>query len=325
MQEVCAILLTLHLLESRPLPETLATLLAQRTRSLTTALSRPRDRNLNGSAPEASTSAHDSTGTKSRKVVIRAVRQKLKAVLDILVKTMETSRTNFLRRAQQDGLPLMADVLRYVQGEEDTAEKSLPSEVRLSSQSLLSSLPSSNHFLLLPASVKLYRPYVDDSSLKTTDGKTFGHRLEEWFQKALQSLKTAMESWFSELHSIRDLWQICGWCKTWIRSTKSLDAREVNEFNKIMDAVCKQQATKIWRSVLTSTHRTFQDRLESTLHTLSKDLECPGMSSLMLMKPSYHSYRHVCRRAASSISIRCRSTIVEWSHDIKHIIHRSFV
>lgn len=136
-------LLTLHLLESRPLPETLATFLAQRTRSLTQALNRPRDRSLNGRAPEASRSTRRA-GSKTRKVVIREVRQKLKAVLDVLVKTMGTSRMIFLQQAGGESLPLMAGVLRYVQGEDDAVEQTLPPEVRLSSQTLLSSLPASD-------------------------------------------------------------------------------------------------------------------------------------------------------------------------------------
>lgn len=280
VQEVCAILLTLHLLESRPLPETLATFLAQRTRSLTSTLNRPKDRFLNGNAPEAPSSSQAANVTKSPKVVMRDVRQRLKAVLDVVVRTMGTSRTIFLQRSGYDW-PLMHDVLRFVQGEDGTSEKPLPTEVRLSSQTLLTSLPSSNHFLLLPTSIKSYRPYVDGSPLLASEqGDQFSRKLQEWFQKALQSIKSAMESWFAELSTIHDLWEIRRWCLAWLRKTNGLDTRETDEFEAILNAVCRQQAVKIWKSALTSTDEAFRQRLSSSIATVrqSSNGNCPGAS-----------------------------------------------
>ncbi|KAI0706115.1 hypothetical protein BC835DRAFT_1260582 [Cytidiella melzeri] len=265
--EVCAILLTLHLLESRPLPETLATFLAQRTRSLNASLNRTKDRILNGNAIDAA-SPQDGTNVKSRRVIIREVKQKLKAALEIVVRTMGISRRIFI--PQSDGnSPLMNQVLHHVQNNDTISAKTLPAEVRLTSQTLLTTLPSSNHFLLLPPSIKWYKPYIDGSPLlASAQGAQFKQKLDDWFEKAMQNIRTAMELWFAELSTIRDLWELRRWCQAWLQSAEGLDARETGEFRTVLDSVCRQLAVMIWKSALKLSEVAFREHLDSALETI---------------------------------------------------------
>ncbi|KAI0095095.1 hypothetical protein BDY19DRAFT_988865 [Irpex rosettiformis] len=267
--EVCAILLTLHLLESRPLPETLATFLAQRTRSLNASLNRTKERASSSSAADAS-SAQDSI-TKSRKVLIREIRQRLKVVLDIVVRTVGTSRRIFVQQPESNSA-LMHEVLRHVQGEDDPSAKSLSSEVALTSQTLLTSLPSSNHFILLPASIRLYKPYIDASPLLASEQSgQIKQKLGDWFQKAVQTIKFAMESWFAELGNMHDLWELRRWCKKWLRSATGLDGREIDQFSATLDLVCRQLAVKIWKFALASTEVAFRKRLVSAVDIIRQN------------------------------------------------------
>ena len=173
-------MLTLHLLESRPLHETLATLLSQRSRTLTSALAE-----VPANAPNGGHSSQDGTSVRSRKIVIRGVRQKLKAVLEVVSRTLGTSRAIFVG-SPGEPISLMQGVLEFIHSDTLQSSSHLPADLRLTSQSLLSTLPSSNHFLLLPSNVRLYKPYVDEGSLAAPDtAEQFVRKLEEWFQKAL--------------------------------------------------------------------------------------------------------------------------------------------
>ncbi|KAI0347787.1 hypothetical protein BDW22DRAFT_1319545 [Trametopsis cervina] len=267
--EVCAILLTLHLLESRPLPETLATFLAQRTRSLTTSLNRPKERTANGSAADP-TPSQDAKPTKSGKVVVREVRQKLKAALDIVVRTMGISRTVFIRQTDNEH-SLMQDVLRHIQEEAGASSRALPNEIRLTSQTLLSSLPSSNHFLLLPVTIRTYKPYVDGSALLSgTQGIQYKTKLGEWFGKAMKNVQAAMDIWFAEFSTIHDLWEVRRWCGAWLQSTKGLDTQEILEVEATLNTVCRQHALRIWKAALTASEVAFRERLASALDTVAE-------------------------------------------------------
>ncbi|KAI0803332.1 hypothetical protein BC629DRAFT_1283940 [Irpex lacteus] len=300
--EVCAILLTLHLLESRPLPETLATFLAQRTRSLNANLTRSSELAPNGSASVASADEEGGVA-KSRKVIIRETRRKLKTVLDIVMRTVGISRRIFIQSANSSGL--MREVLRHVQGEIGVSTESLPSEVALTSQTLLTSLPSSNHFLLLPVAIRSYKPYIDAGPLLASeqDGQ-IKNKLGDWFKKAVQSIESAMGSWFAGLNTIRDVWELRRWCKTWLRSADELDAQEIEEFEAVLDSVCRQLAVKIWKSALNVTDAVFRQHVSTAVENIRKNHGIASMDiapvNYLFNAPSVPSVAHGTTIIASS-------------------------
>lgn len=248
---MCAILLALHLLESRPFAEALNTFLAQRSKSLTTALARPKDRLTNGNALDNISSAPGTQLKRSRKAELRDIRHRLKTVLEIVSRTLAAGRTIFL-----DEPALMQRVLAHIQAPGPVSFDALPPEVRLTSQALLSSLPSSNHFLLLPASIKSYKPYVDVESLSSPKSGRFVSSLTEWFYTAMHSIQSAMVSWFSELNSIRELWETRIWCRTWLCTAEGFHVSEKESINASIDSICRERAAEIWKSILSSTDTT---------------------------------------------------------------------
>lgn len=279
--EVCAILLALHLLESRPFAEALNTFLSQRTRCLANALARHKERMQNGFSSGPHSSHHvGSAEAPAAKTELRDVRQRSKTVLDIVSRTLGTARTIFLDEDHEPSL--MRKVIACLQASTPSSSEELPPEVRLTSQILLSSLPSSNHFLLLPATIKGYKPYVDVDSLSHEKQVRFSQSLAEWFQSAMQTIRTAMSSWFSSLVTIRELWAARAWCRKLIRSSQGLRSDERTSINAAMDAICRSRAEEIWKSVLTSADATFRSHLESALSQLKQ----PGGSDLPDAQPA---------------------------------------
>lgn len=267
---MCAILLALHLLESRPFAETLNTFLAQRTRCLTTALARSKDRlpNGNGSAAELSLAHTVASDGRSRKIVIRDMRHRLKTVLEIVCKTLGSSRDVFLGGSEKP--PLMRQVLAHIQAPVPSSSDDLPSEVRLTSQALLSSLPSSNHFLLLPSTVKSYKPYVDVDSLSSQKEARFAKSLEGWFATSMETVRSAMTSWFAELNTIRELWEMRAWCRQWLQTTQGAQREEKAALHACIDEICRLRAVEIWKSVLSSIDAAFREHLDSALSELKQ-------------------------------------------------------
>lgn len=261
-------MLALHLLESKPFPETLSSFLAQRSKSLSAALSRPKERPMNGSAIDPLSSPEGSA--KKPKSAVLEVRRKLKMVLDIVCKTLCASRAVLLQGPEgQD--PLMLRVLKHIQDEDPGLEAELPPELRLTSQSLLSTLPSSNHFLLLPFSVRAYKPYVEEASLSPPEKQAqIARKLGDWSRTALQNIQTAMTSWFSELNSIRELWQLRAWCRRWLEKSQGLEDDERVLIHSSVDSICRQKALELWKTALDSAKNAFREKLEAALASLGQ-------------------------------------------------------
>lgn len=207
-----------------------------------------------------------SVPARSRKIIVREVRQKLKAVLEILSRTVETARAIFIGDTSH---PLMSAVLEHIQADSPQAAFDLSPELRLTSSTLLSTLPSSNHFLLLPSNVRLYKPYVDSGSLSTAETtKQLAFKLNEWFQKSLRQVQQALESWFADLTSVREVWKLRKWASAWISSTEALLAEEKALLYSSLDDTCRQRATSVWKSALASIAADFREQLQKSLRSL---------------------------------------------------------
>jgi conserved oligomeric Golgi complex subunit 1 len=206
-------------------------------------------------------------------VIVRDVRQKLKTVIDVVVRTMGVSRRIFLGQTDENS-PLMYDVLHHIQSEDVSAAKSLPAEVRLTSHTLLTSLPSSNHFLLLPASIKSYKPYLESSFLLAgAQNMEFKTKLEDWFKKALQTIRASMELWLAELDTIRELWGVRRWCKRLLNSAIGLEAGEISQFSDALDSVCRHFAVKIWKTALHSSEMAFREQLAAAIKNIELEFD----------------------------------------------------
>ncbi|KAI0734996.1 hypothetical protein C8Q76DRAFT_710587 [Earliella scabrosa] len=278
--EVCATLLTLHLLESRPLPETLSIYLAQRTKTLSGMLNRTASTSANGDAKPNGKGPH-----RPRKVAVRETKQKVEAVLDAIARTVHTARCMFAD-SESSSPPLMKLALQFFQAPSDDPG-ALPTELQLSTQILLTTLPSSSHFLLLPQSIRTYKPYIDGAAVMTpTLQPHLRDKLESWFKRAVQDARSAVADWFAGLDSVREVWDVRTSLLSWLKGADGLESPERHEIESIIDSACQNQATSVWRGALDALVSSFRDAIDSA----TQALEQAGNENPYDMRPIEHLF-----------------------------------
>ncbi|KAI8990445.1 hypothetical protein BD414DRAFT_458895 [Trametes punicea] len=266
--EVCATLLTLHLLESRPLPETLSIFLVQRMKTLSSLLNRNASGSANGHAPN--TKPNGKAPHKPRKAIVRETKQRAEAALDAVSCTIAVSRLIFSGSPGHSSM--MKQALDFFQNPSDTPGH-LPSELQLSTQNLLSSLPSSSQLLLLPLSIRTYKPYVDGSPLATPDLQTqLRDKLGDWFQRSVQDIRHALSDWFAPLESVRDVWDVRSGLLQWLKNADGLESSERQEFESVIEAVALEQATTVWKAALHHLEASFRDEVGSASTALTESV-----------------------------------------------------
>ncbi|KAM5533953.1 hypothetical protein V8D89_012378 [Ganoderma adspersum] len=267
--EVCATLLTLHLLESRPLPETLSIYLAQRTKMLSGLLARNASTSVNGSATHVKPSGKVSH--RPRRVVLRETKQKTEALLDAISRTITTARFMFADDGSATSC-LMKQALQFFHTPSEDPGP-LPQELRLTTHTLLTTLPSSNHLLLLPQSIRMYKPYIDGASVMTlTLQSQLREKLESWFKKMIQDVRGAFAHWFASLETMREVWDVRDSLLTWLKGAQGLDSPERQELESIINTASRIQATCVWKGELEALETSFRDGLVSATKTLEQEL-----------------------------------------------------
>ncbi|KAJ7293153.1 hypothetical protein C8J57DRAFT_1161634 [Mycena rebaudengoi] len=274
-EDTCAALLTLHLLDSRPLAETLSVFLSQRSKTLHAMLTRTAEnatpisplspslsRRVNGHPPEK---RPPPAASGARKTSVREVKEATQAALDALVQTLISARRIY--EESESHQSMIGAVLEYIQSDSTTSASQHP-ELQLTTQALLATLPSSTHFLLLPPSLRSYKPYVDLSSSSSLIAPAhFVHALDAWFQSASQSLQGAAAAWFGELHAVAEVWTLRASIRTWIAAA-ALARGEADALTAIFDAAAQQRVLGIWKLALADAEEAFQTRLASATTTL---------------------------------------------------------
>ncbi|KAJ7170058.1 Vps51/Vps67 domain-containing protein [Mycena filopes] len=274
-EDVCAALLTMHLLESKPLTDALDTFLGQRSKTLLSMLSRATDhsptsplypslsRRANGHVPDK----RPAPGT-SRKASVREVKDATQSALDAMVKTLTTSRSIFEEDADSKS-SMIGAVLEYIQSDSTTPSSTvISSELQLTTPALLTTLPSSTHFLLLPPALRSYKPYVDLSSFSALiDPSHFTHTLSEWFQNSNRNLASAAAKWFAELHSVAEVWTLRASIRQWIDAA-GLKEEETQTLKAIFEDAAQQRVLNVWKLALSDAEDAFQLQLAAATASL---------------------------------------------------------
>lgn len=266
LQETCAILVTLHLLDSRPLNETLSAILSQRSKSLQTVLAWAPDSGPTQNGP-AKRKGQDSA---TRSVSIREVTQVMKNALSTIAQTVCTSRTIFQRRGSEPSL--IDRVLESIQSESETSDSvsKLPAELQLSTQSLLSQLTSSANFQLLPPDLRSYKPYVDlHSSSATLTQVIFSQKLQEWFRTSSDRWKSSASQWFSGINTVKEVWTLRSSVRRFI-STSGLEDSEKDIVSSNLDYLCHDRILDIWKKTLSGAEDEFKRRIHSSISVTSE-------------------------------------------------------
>ena len=241
--------------------DVLSVFLTQRARSLQATLTRspksvPNGSSLNGVAPP-----------KSKKAAVREVREGLEGVLEAIASTVGVARDVFHNRGDEEP-SLMSRVLSFIQVDVTPTDTSLPSDLQMSTHHLLSTLPSASHFLLLPSSIRLYKPFVDSASATSSlSSVQLAGRLSEWFSKAVAELRTVAKGWFAELRTLKEVWAVRSWFGDWL-GAKKLEDEERRGLAEVVDDIAHGQAVEILRTALRNLQNDFRDGLANALSLL---------------------------------------------------------
>lgn len=254
-------------------------LLSQRTKAFHALLDKPPSTSQPNSPKHTDTNiiavnGHPSKSTghyKSPKRRIREVRHATEVALDTISRTLKTARDIF--QATPPSRHSMAiGVLEYIQSDspsKSTAAHTLPPELMLTTQTLLTTLPSSAHFLLLPANLRSYKPYVDlNSPSSSMPHELFIKTLDEWFKRTSEKLQDSLETWFSGLESAKEVWRLRSWIRKWVTSASRLDSHEQQHFKKLFDESSRRRMIVIWKSALAEAEKNFRNKLDSSLSDL---------------------------------------------------------
>lgn len=192
-------------------------------------------------------------------------------VLEAISNTIKTSRTVFERRGSQPSI--IETVVAHIHSDsaDPQIQATLPAELQLTTQSLLMTLPSSTHFLLLPPNLRLYKPYVDlSSSSSSVPHANFVQKLEEWFGSSMEDFQGALEKWFLDLRSVKEVWNIRQSIRRWIYSASGLKDQEIQDLMSKFDNVCQRRITNIWKTAVLDAEKSFQAQLISAIASLGE-------------------------------------------------------
>lgn len=257
-EDTCATILTLHILESRPLTDTLTTYLSQRTRTMHTLVSKNpviMTTAISDGIPTTQTNGHPLGASKlaQSKCIpandrLQAVKSSLLILVEVIARTVNCARNVF--QSQRPTQPALAiRVLEQMHTESPTVsdpETTLPSELALSTQMILSGLPSSSYFTLLPASIRSYKPYVELSSASSSvPGHFLEDKLRTWFDQSCSILRDSLDRWLLELNSVKSVWNIRSSLRKWLL-TSEMVRMEQTALDTLFEEAVRKRVTAIW-------------------------------------------------------------------------------
>ncbi|KAF8581650.1 hypothetical protein K439DRAFT_1618864 [Ramaria rubella] len=295
-EDACSTVLTLHLLDSLPLKETLSTLLHQRSRTLNGLLSHNLDAR-SFSRPgspifKSRGQVHPTNGlptgrspthSRNRKDVVREVRTALLELFDIVYGTMGTNgQKSFVERSLED------------------IHSGNSPEIVLTTSALMTTLPSSTHLLTLPPSILSYKPYIDLKSPSShVDPVVLHEKVSAWFDKAMGGIAGRVQVWFSCLESIREVWSIRRKVLARLHASQGLEEHERSQIQTVLDNGVKGRVGEVMALALGDLEKTLDTTLRKAVHNIKgevKDIQldinpstflfsAPTISTLLLQIP----------------------------------------
>jgi hypothetical protein len=258
----------LHLLDSRPLNETLVALLSQRSKTLQSILTWNSDSGTSINNNLSHNSNGNATEQKSQAAVtsvpVREMTQIVKKALITISQSVCTARSIFRHEASEPSL--IGRVLESIQADSSKPHQSsprLPNELYLSTENLLANLTSSANFQLLPSTIKSYKPYVDLNSSSTFLAQPqSSQKVQTWFQQSSSLWQTCAAGWLTGLQTMKQVWTLRSSIRRWIM-TSGLEEEEIIHLLSITDSLCHERIVRIWTQTLTGAEALFKSRLNS--------------------------------------------------------------
>lgn len=278
-EDTCATILTLHILESRPLTDTLTTYLSQRMRTMHTLVSKNSiimttaipngvpTTQTNGHPPGASKLAQSKRFPPNDR--LPEVKSLLLILVEVISRTVNCARNVF--QSQRPTQPALAiRVLEQMHTESPTVSHpatSLPDELALSTQTILSGLPSSSYFTLLPAGIRSYKPHVELSSASSSVPEDFlEDKLRTWFDQSCSILRDSLDRWLLELDSVKSVWNVRSSLRKWLLASGLVKA-EQTALDTLFEEAVRKRVTAIWTNTIHGAKELFLKALSSLTPT----------------------------------------------------------
>lgn len=204
---------------------------------------------------------------------VREYKQTLQTVLTSITTTVKASRIIYFDSPDQPSL--LTGVLRHIQADFSTTRPpsvSANSELLLTTYSLLTSLPSSAHLLLLPENLRSYKPYVDlSSSSSTIPQAQVSQKLQGWFTDACNTFVSGAGQWMTSLQEVKEVWSVRTLVHNWIRSSTGLEKEEYGQLTQLFDDICHQRVLSIWRTSFSDAQSAFKRTISEAVETVNKN------------------------------------------------------
>ena len=262
-------MLSLHLLDSLPMTDALDSFLKHRTRSLQGLLSVSGSSKQTPTQPtEKSTKAHYPDKRASREAL-----DSLRAALNAIAWTVGTARDIF-HVGSKDSPSLLVKVLAFLQVDSPSgANPSIPDELQLTTQTLLTSLPSSGHFSFLPEDITTYKPFIDlESPSSRVEQTTLESKLDAWMDSTMVNLRESTKTWLSRLGSIQLVWDVRNGVLKWLDENSHFSGEEQLRIRGLVDGVCQSRVQEIWHIALDAMQLALKTNLSSLLKSVKDEV-----------------------------------------------------
>lgn len=281
-QETLDAIISLVLLDSLSLGDTLSIYLSQRGKAVQTFFSSSHlySKRLNHSktfsGSQGVDKGRDIEATVDGKRKHRDARQALYHAIDLLSDTIHTARTIYAR--ESSGLSLIEARLTRMQTE---------GNVELSTERVLSGLPSASLLALyLPPSIKSYTPYINSSATSFQLPDSFlSAQLGKWFHHNVDGLAMKIKEWIEPLDTAAEVDRV--------RSTsaktsllQSLRKDEESYLVACIDQECGRRIIELWKDAFITLSREFEASLSNAvkmIRTVDPSAK-PGMKEVFVFR-----------------------------------------
>ena len=263
-------LVSLLLLDSLSLGDSLSLLLAQRNKALhalvETANSSSRN-DLKGKTrniiPPPTEQAPELVTRRGRRKIVREVSDSLRRSVQLLVDTLATCRAIYSTNAKDEHMQSrIHKFLRDMQS--DTTEGS-----SITSAALISHLPSAPILTLyLPEQIKSYTPYLDTDNI-SLPADVLERKLGAWFANGLKVLDTRISDWMDGLVNALEVDEV----RRGVLDGSMLDVlapKERDGLRVTVESRCVKRMGEVWSSSLQRLQDGLAQGLDDALLTLTK-------------------------------------------------------
>jgi hypothetical protein len=263
-------LVSLLLLDSLSLGDSLSLLLAQRKKALHALVETTHSSNRNDLKGKTRNTilrpiepAPESVSRRGRRRIVREVSDSLRRSVQLLVDTLATCRAIYSTKAE-DG-HTQSRIYKFLVDMQSDATDSSP----ITSTALISHLPSAPILTLyLPEQIKSYTPYLDTNDI-SLPADVLETKLGAWFTSGLKALDTRIANWMKGLISALEVDEVRR--SALDGSTLDVLAPEEREaLRATVESRCVKRMGEVWSFSLQKLQDGFAHGLNAALLALAK-------------------------------------------------------